>query len=65
MRTWRQNNQDAGGAGDFSYNATTMAYGSMIAMAVISPTKIARLGLHGRERCVPVAPETMSEGVGW
>ena len=34
------------GAGSFGYNAATEAYGDLVAMGVIDPTKVTRLGLQ-------------------
>jgi chaperonin GroEL len=36
----------SGEAGDFGYNAATNQYGDMVAMGVIDPTKVTRLGLQ-------------------
>jgi chaperonin GroEL len=36
----------AGGEGSFGYNAATEEYGDMVAMGVIDPTKVTRLGLQ-------------------
>jgi chaperonin GroEL len=35
-----------GGAGNFGYNVATDAYGDLVAMGVIDPTKVTRLGLQ-------------------
>ena len=35
-----------GGTGNFGYNAATDAYGDLVAMGVIDPTKVTRLGLQ-------------------
>lgn len=35
-----------GGSGDFGYNAATDAYGDMMAMGIIDPTKVTRLALQ-------------------
>ena len=35
-----------GGAGSFGYNAATDSYGDLVAMGVIDPTKVTRLGLQ-------------------
>jgi chaperonin GroEL len=34
------------GSGNFGYNAATDAYGDVVAMGVIDPTKVTRLGLQ-------------------
>ena len=34
------------GTGNFGYNAATDAYGDMVGMGVIDPTKVTRLGLQ-------------------
>ena len=34
------------GSGNFGYNAATDEYGDMVAMGVIDPTKVTRLGLQ-------------------